>query len=185
MYSAPSASSGIGQAVVFFHVLHLGLHGGQLDAHGAADGDGAVDRALDADRRVAGGGHALAELAHHVDDVVAHRADRRAASAQGAGVVDQFLPFAQFGVGHRLGQAHHLLETAQQGVFLLVDPAQGFQLVNGGVLGIAGFRIEQAGLGADAAVHATVEIAGDGGVDDLLEDPDAFIHCGAHTATPL
>ncbi len=81
---------------LFLHMPHLRLHRRQSHAHRAADRDGAVDRADQAFRRMAGHRHAFAELAHHVDDVVADRTDQRAAPAQRAAVVDQLLPFVEF-----------------------------------------------------------------------------------------
>jgi len=113
-------------------------------------------------------------FAHHVDDVRADRTDGGTAAAQGAAVVDQLLPLIELVVGHRLGQADHFFQPPQQGVFLLVDATQRLQLVDRRVLGVAGFRIEQAGFGTQAAVHAAVEVAGDGRVDDFLEDADCL-----------
>ena len=46
--------------------------------------------------------------------------------------------------------------------------------MDGGVFGIAGLGVEQAGLGAQAAMHAAAEITGDRGVDDFLQYPDTF-----------
>ncbi len=71
------------------------------------------------------------------------------------------------------------------GVFLLVDAAHRFQLVDRRVFRIAGFGVEQTGLGAQAAMHAAVEIAGDGRVDEFLEDADTFFERSTHTGTPL
>src|SRR5574340_1136268 len=140
-----------------------------LQAHRPAGFHRALGGSFDAVGHMARHRHALAELADHVDDVVAHRTDQRAAPAQGAAVVDQFLPLVELRIRHRLRQAEHLLQPAEQRVFLLVDAAQWLNLVDRRVLGIAGLRVEQAGLGAQAAMHAGIEIAGDRRVDDFLQ----------------
>ena len=164
-------------------MFHLRLHRGELDSHRASDLDrtrGCADQPFGC---VAGDRHALAQSAHHVDDVVADRTDQRTAAAQRAAVVDQRFPFFQFFVGERFGQAQHLCELAEQGVFLLVHAAQRFQLVDRGVLRIAAFGIEQACFGAQAAMHAAAEVARDRRVDDFLEDADAFVEGSTHTCT--
>ncbi len=161
------------QAGAGLHVLDLHLQGLPLQTHGAAGADsagGGPDQSL---RGVTGGDHALAGLAHHGLDVVAHRADHGAAGAHGAGVVEQRLPLGQHLVGDLLGQADHALDLAPQGEFLLPDQAQGLDLEDGRVLRIPGLDVEGTGLGAESAVHAAREEGRDRGVDLFAQGRDA------------
>ncbi len=112
--------------------------------------------------------------------IVTYRADHGTTAAHGAAVVDQRLPFRQFCIGHRLGQAEHLAQLAEQRVFLLPDTAQRFQFVDRRVFRVAGFVVEQTRFGAQSAMHATGEIAGDRCIDHFLEGVDAFGESSAH-----
>ena len=173
------------EAELGLHVLDLRLHRHPFHAGRAAALDGARGGHHQALRRMARRRHALAHLAHHVGDVVADRADHRAAAAQRAAVVDQRAPLGEFRVRDRLRQAGQPGQLAEQGVLLLPGAAQRLQLVDGRVLRIARFGVEQAGLGAQPAMHAAGEEAGDGGVQHFLEGVHAaFVSC-AHDATPF
>jgi hypothetical protein len=122
---------------------------------------------------MAGGGHALAGLADHVLDVVAHRTDQGAAGAHGAGVIEQGLPLRQQLVGDLLVQTKETLDPAKEGELRLPDAAQGLQLFDRRVLGVPGLLVEEAGLGAKAAVDATGKEGGDRGVDLGAQGGDA------------
>ena len=65
------------------------------DAQGAAGFGCALGNLVQLVRNQAGLEHAVARLADERGDVDAHRAHERAAAAHRAGVVNQFLPFAQ------------------------------------------------------------------------------------------
>ena len=165
-------------------MFDLRLQRRQGDPHGAADLHGADGGALQTLRRMTGGHHAFAHLADHVDDVVADRADHGAASAHGAAVVDQGLPFGQLFVGDRLAQTQFGRELAPEGVLLLPQPPHGFELADGRVLGVAAFGVEQAGVGTHAAVHAAGEERGHGRVDLFAQRVEAFVETDAHARTP-
>ncbi len=147
------------------HMLDLHLQGLPLEAHGATGAHGAGGGGDEAFGGMARCHHALAGLADHVLDIVAHRADHGAAAAHGAGVVEQRLPFRQHLVGDLLVQTDQALEATEEGEFRLPDAAQGLQLLDGRILRVAGLQVEEAGLGAESAVDAARKEGGDGGVD--------------------
>ena len=147
------------------HMVDLDLQGLPLEPHGAARAHGAGGGGDETLGGVARGHHALARLADHVLDVVAHRADHGAAGAHGAGVIEEGLPLLQHLVGDLLVEAKQTLDPAEEGKFRLPHPAQGLQLFDGGVLRVPGLDVEETGLGAETAVDATRKEGRDGRVD--------------------
>jgi hypothetical protein len=136
-------------------------------------------------------------LAHdrdHRRDIDAHRANHVAAPALGAGVEGELLPLLEIlcsDVAHyESAQPAHRRHLAQ------VKPPQRIDLENRRVLAITGGFVEMAGLGAHAAVDASLEVGGvfcvDAAAKNLLGTLDALLRRHrlglwrlAHAADPL
>ena len=163
----------------------LGFQRRQLDAHRATDGHRTRGGPDHSRRRMSGGGHALAHLADHVGDVIADRTNHRATSAQRAAVIDQGLPFGQLGIRNRFAQTDSPGEPAPEGVLLLPDLAQRFELIDRSVFRIPGLGEKQAGLGTHAAMDTAAEERRRRCVDLLPEGVEAACQRrSAHEFTP-
>ena len=98
-------------------------------------------------------------LAHHVDtagDVDPHRADHAAASALGAAVVDELLPFLQVVQGDVARE--QALDGRERRALARVHAPQQVELAGWRVLRVLRALVEVAGLGAVATVHAGLEV---------------------------
>lgn len=109
--------------------------------------------------------HAVVRLLHQLGNVDAHRAGHGAAAAQGAGVVQQFLPLRQVSQGRQLDQPERAHQRRQRAGLAQVGAAKRFELVDRRVLGVTGGDIEVAGVSAQAAAHARLQVQRGGDAD--------------------
>ncbi len=106
--------------------------------------------------------HAVARFLHQLRDVDAHRADRGAATAHRARVVQQLLPVLQIGNAGLFDQSQCAHDGRKRAGLAPIGAAQQFQLADGRVLGVSGGHVEMAGFGAQAAMYAGFEVHGRG-----------------------
>jgi hypothetical protein len=103
---------------------------------------------------------AVARFLDELGDVDAHRAGEGAASAQGAGVEDQPLPFLQLLDRHPRRQAEQPIERREWPGVAMIGLFEGPELVDRRVLGVSRRDVEVTGVGAHAAAHAGFHVGG-------------------------
>ncbi|MPL88730.1 hypothetical protein SDC9_34757 [bioreactor metagenome] len=106
---------------------------------------------------------------HHVGDVDPRRTDQVAPPAHRAGIIDQLLLRAQIVGGDVLHD--EFLQPAQRRYLAVIDPLHQVELVHRRIFRVLRAKVELAGLGTGAAMHAGVELGGEIRVDALQEDP--------------
>ena len=104
--------------------------------------------------------HAVPRHRDEAGDVDTHRADERAAAADRAAVVQQVLPFLELLDRHRLLEAEQPVEERERSRFPLVGLLEQLDLPDRRIPGIVRAHVEVTGIGAHAAMQATVQVGG-------------------------
>ncbi|OIQ63639.1 hypothetical protein GALL_548190 [mine drainage metagenome] len=117
-------------------------------------------------------------------NVDAHWTDQGAASAHGAAVVEQFLPFLQLFHGHFFLQVQCAVNCGERSGFAFVGLLERFEFPDQGIFRILGRDIEVTGFCAHAAVDAGFHVSGSDSAEILDEMAHRRFHplCVRHVA---